>query len=253
MNLFRKRLLKYDLVQREQNYLWYALGEITLIVLGILIALGINSTYDDYTDRKVEKEILNKLLYDIESDFEYISELESFYSKHLGEIEYAKKIFLNDQNDSLVNLIAKGYNGAAIQDINPRRTTFDEMINSGKLYNLSSNSLTNLCIDYYKLFENNIYSLRQNRIEYRKVLYSPQMSDFWLLYLELEELRELKEINLKELDLLKAFVENKHSTAFKTLKQSTYWGVILIQKNFERLQNIKSMNRKLKDIVQSEV
>ena len=28
------------------------------------------------------------------------------------------------------------------------------------------------------------------------------MSDFWLLYLELEELRELKEINLKELVLL---------------------------------------------------
>ena len=100
------------------------------------------------------------------------------------------------------------------------------------------------------MFENNTYSVRQNRIEYRRVLYGPQMSDFWLLYLEI---RELKEANTNSSKLVKTFLANKDSDAFKTLKQTTYWGVILIEINIKRLIDIKTKNRELYNMLSSQL
>ncbi len=49
----------------EQNkigkYIKYAIGEIVLVVVGILIALQINNWNEDRTARKSENQILNSL------------------------------------------------------------------------------------------------------------------------------------------------------------------------------------------------
>lgn len=250
MKVFRK--IRQNLFSKGQSYVYmkYAVGEVVLLVAGILIALWINSSYDAHVEKRVEKSILNKLLIDVESDFEQLNELELFYEGHLAYLNKVKTAFLKDQNDSIEYFLTNGYSGAGLQDVNPRKTTFDEMINSGKLYNLSNGSLTNLCIDYYEMFENNTYSVRQNRIEYRRVLYGPQMSDFWLLYLEI---RELKDANTNSSKLVKTFLANKDSDAFKTLKQTTYWGVILIEINIKRLLDIKTKNRELYTMLSSQL
>ena len=56
--IFRK-LRKYFLSQgKARQYLAYALGEILLVTIGILIAIQINGLYEDSADRKKEKEYL---------------------------------------------------------------------------------------------------------------------------------------------------------------------------------------------------
>ena len=52
------------------------------------------------------------------------------------------------------------------------------MINSGKLYNLSNESLIDLCIDYYEILENNTYEVRHSRAEYRNLHFGPQMNEY---------------------------------------------------------------------------
>lgn len=50
------------------KYLIYALGEIVLVVIGILIALQINTSSQQKTNRKQLETILKSILYDLESD-----------------------------------------------------------------------------------------------------------------------------------------------------------------------------------------
>ena len=51
-----------------QRYLRYAIGEIVLVVIGILIALQINNWNEDRLDRKKEREFLDSMLADLRED-----------------------------------------------------------------------------------------------------------------------------------------------------------------------------------------
>ena len=61
----RQRLLSENKFSR---YLLYAIGEIILVVIGILIALQINNWNENRKERLHEKEALGKFLQDLESD-----------------------------------------------------------------------------------------------------------------------------------------------------------------------------------------
>ena len=53
--LIRKKLVEE---QKVRQYTWYALGEIFLVVIGILIALQINNWNEERKNRKQEEAIL---------------------------------------------------------------------------------------------------------------------------------------------------------------------------------------------------
>jgi hypothetical protein len=68
--LFRfLRSLRQSLIGKNQSgkYLKYALGEIVLVVIGILIALQINTWNEGLVNKKKEKEYLNNLIEDLKT------------------------------------------------------------------------------------------------------------------------------------------------------------------------------------------
>ena len=62
------RHIRKDLMEKNKTgkYLKYAIGEIILVVIGILIALQINNWNEDKKEQVVEKKILRELLIDLE-------------------------------------------------------------------------------------------------------------------------------------------------------------------------------------------
>ena len=68
------RKIKRSLVESgsARKYLLYAIGEITLVVIGILIALQINNWNEWRKDRKKEKEILTELAVTLTNNIERI-------------------------------------------------------------------------------------------------------------------------------------------------------------------------------------
>ena len=67
----RQKLLSEN---RLSKYLLYAIGEIILIVVGILIALSINNWNEVKKGRKLETKILNEILSNLESDLINLNE-----------------------------------------------------------------------------------------------------------------------------------------------------------------------------------
>ncbi len=63
------RSLRQSLIGKNQSgkYLKYALGEIVLVVIGILIALQINTWNEGLVNKKKEKEYLNNLIEDLKT------------------------------------------------------------------------------------------------------------------------------------------------------------------------------------------
>ena len=73
IKFFRK--IRYDLMEKNKTgkYLKYAIGEILLVVIGILIAVSINGFVNDYSDSKKETKYLialNNDILKIESEIE---------------------------------------------------------------------------------------------------------------------------------------------------------------------------------------
>ncbi|MEY8019190.1 DUF6090 family protein [Muriicola sp. SD30] len=56
------------------KYFKYAIGEIVLVVIGILIALQINNWNNNRIERRMEKEILKEILVNLETDLQNINE-----------------------------------------------------------------------------------------------------------------------------------------------------------------------------------
>ena len=92
----RQRLLTEN---RFIKYLLYAIGEILLVVIGILIALQIDNWNENVNRKTAEQKALNNL----HLDFEYnLSELKEVIEHNNRNLEACMKIlnYLNDQLSS---------------------------------------------------------------------------------------------------------------------------------------------------------
>src|SRR6056300_1110140 len=77
------RRIRFDLMNNNKTgkYFKYAIGEILLVVIGILIALQINNWNENQKDRIIEKEMLTELITTAKSNHEsLLSGLKSWES-----------------------------------------------------------------------------------------------------------------------------------------------------------------------------
>jgi hypothetical protein len=72
---FFRRIRQNLLIEgKTTSYLKYAIGEIVLVVIGILIALQINNWNEQQKNNKLEKEYYCRLLEDAQQDLEQINQ-----------------------------------------------------------------------------------------------------------------------------------------------------------------------------------
>src|SRR5210317_1909147 len=89
---------------KTSKYLKYAIGEIILVVIGILIALNINNWNEEQKERLLEKEAFNSLLISLSSDLENQINFNIRILKfNIESINYIKQLLNGDiiYNDSI--------------------------------------------------------------------------------------------------------------------------------------------------------
>ncbi|TPV35355.1 tetratricopeptide repeat protein [Paucihalobacter ruber] len=225
------------------KYFKYAIGEIVLVVIGILIALQIN-TWNEYRKQKqVEKQVLKSLFQEIEKDKNALKQIDYKYKKDLLDISYFRKLYWKEQLSMADALDLKKFFGFVNHDVNPNRITYDEMISTGKLYYLSNENLVNKIIDYYELIDGHIYQSRQDRIEFRANFFDvSDMKEFWLT---------VYDNNNKELAY--NFANNQNTEIYKTMKVLTEYSHALTRTTQASVVNLYQKAQELQLLINKEL
>lgn len=160
------RNIRYKLMSENKTgrYFKYAIGEIILVVIGILIALQINNwnenrknsiTEADYYCRILDDFVLNEKL--IDENYERINhkiQLTKALIKDIHKIPNVKSTIVNK------------FIAAVRQDVFvPSTITFDDITSSGQLKLLKDIELKNRLIQHRAFLNNTIELLEENRNE----------------------------------------------------------------------------------------
>jgi len=150
----RQRLLAENKVSK---YLLYAIGEIVLVVIGILIALSINNWNGDRKERRLEVDILNEIANNLENDLvaiDYGIEITTLYRDNIFSIynHLEQKTPLTDSLRMAYSRFYGGrrFNGATMGFENLRNTGINIIQNDSlkasivELYNVHLIRLTNV-------------------------------------------------------------------------------------------------------------
>ena len=144
MKIFRK--IRQDLLaqRKTRKYLKYAIGEIILVIIGILIALQINNLNNYNSQRDLEREYLLSLRSEFQTNFEKIEKSIENNTRNFRAVEELLQLFdpeilaaTGDQELSEKMYNVFGY-GIAYQ---PATGVLDDIIASGKLNLILNNQL----------------------------------------------------------------------------------------------------------------
>lgn len=153
MKLFRRIRHKLILDNKKTQYLKYALGEIVLVVIGILIALQINNWNQSIKDKNSLNEYLIKIRSHTSEDIEQLEEL-SKGRKQIADIcKKARNSILNKtEND---NLFLFKISGSAFVDFyfKPNSGGYESLKNSEYYGKINNTKIDSLLAEYYSLVD----------------------------------------------------------------------------------------------------
>lgn len=102
LTFLRKTRQKLIITGSVRKYLIYAIGEIALVVVGILIALQINNWNTQRNDNELEQQYISRLLNELNEEVQNFEKLKTGFKRqqeavmNLVEIWNQKRIFIKD-------------------------------------------------------------------------------------------------------------------------------------------------------------
>ena len=164
IKFFRKIRQKLLSENKFSKYLVYAIGEIVLVVIGILIALQINNWNEN---RKNEEQgIIQKkaLKIELENDLETLISDIAYVKKELKiNKSYAERLSSKSSNlDTLVKIFRYEFDGTSNSLDELNKTTFNSLESTSKL-GILGEDLAKHIQNYYNNRDNGIETLSLNR------------------------------------------------------------------------------------------
>jgi len=137
-----------------RKYLLYAIGEILLVVIGILIALQVNNWNEERILRNVEQRYLHDLISDLQQDSTALHIL-SIEAKKISESKSIILDVMDNQRIETDSLLTHFYNQWGAYNIfNPVTTTIDEMKSGDGLGVIRNTKLRRHLVSHYNFYEN---------------------------------------------------------------------------------------------------
>lgn len=169
------RRIRQQLVTENKltKYIIYALGEILLVVIGILIALQINNSNEDRKQRRQELHYLKNLKTDLNLN---ISELDKYISVRNSRIESANYVLEYFEGKPLTDLNAFAFHTTNIyiwQKFSQHDNTFQELVNSGNLALISNDTIKNGLLNLQALYKKLKNEEEHFRYDAEVLLYEP--------------------------------------------------------------------------------
>jgi hypothetical protein len=143
------------------KYLKYAIGEIALVMIGILLALQVNEWNNERNRKKAEQVIIEQLITDLSQSQYELEERESRNLRSAREYSQVLRAFFKIELPDDVEKYVRSGGGSGVYS--PVLGTMQSIINSGRLDIISSKQLKNDIVAYVEAVG---YSLKDiNRYE----------------------------------------------------------------------------------------
>ena len=171
------------------KYLKYAIGEIILVVIGILIALSINNWNENRKENKISQEYLIGINNDIKKDLEQVDEIlkeqfisigiisniENIFTEEFYEPERHVSFFNKVDTTNIKFLFSRG------KSYRPRRGTYNSLISDGKSGFIKNRDVFQLLQEIYDEENLRVASSYDaiKEIEGKIVLMYPYQKKYW--------------------------------------------------------------------------
>ncbi|MEO1032265.1 MAG: DUF6090 family protein [Bacteroidota bacterium] len=151
IKFFRK--IRQSLINENKmgRYFKYAIGEIILVVIGILIALQINNWNQKRLNRKKEISYLEEIKTSLESDTTRISEVPDFNVRKDSIVKNFMRIFdaklSNEERMEIVDSYSKPF--TRYDSFKPKATTWNNFISAENINLITNKDLRTQLMEYY--------------------------------------------------------------------------------------------------------
>jgi uncharacterized protein Usg len=149
------RKLRHALLSdgRIGKYLLYALGEITLIVIGILIAIQLDSVAEARSDAQLEKRYVSYLINDLATDVERLGAVIGYWDRKISGLERAKDYYFGEfePEDAKRFLLDVSYGARGSRGrLTAGSPTFEELLGTGNLGVIKDERIRLSVLRFYK-------------------------------------------------------------------------------------------------------
>jgi hypothetical protein len=136
------------------KYLLYAIGEIVLVVIGILIALQLNTWNSEQGNKRLVRKNSKILIENLEKDSLYIRNIVQAMSRHEKELDdFDERLAKNTATlDTLIKIARYEFNPYVPIIRFPNENSYKTMVLSGEI-NLFESELTQAVYDLYREHE----------------------------------------------------------------------------------------------------
>ena len=153
LKIFRKIRQKLLTESKFSKYLLYAIGEIVLVVIGILIALQINNWNEEQKTRKLEKAYLVRLQNDLAADTLYLgTRLEHVKAQRIQIYKFIHEIYNTQTTEDefrRVFLLQSFDAGNLVM----QTSTFEELKSAGLINIIQNEQIKIAMIDLYREYD----------------------------------------------------------------------------------------------------
>lgn len=140
---FFKRIRQQLLTENKiSRYLIYAIGEIFLVVIGILIALQINTWNNGKIERKDEIKSYRNIKRQILDDRNELIKVKDFNNYYTGAYEYGVKIIMSGNREKTDSLALVSMGLSQFSDFHSSGNIYQTLVNGGELKLLKNSGIT---------------------------------------------------------------------------------------------------------------
>jgi len=226
------------------KYLKYAIGEIILVVIGILIALSINNWNQDRLNQIEKKELLSKLNEEFKANKKVLIDYRTAENKAMNSsIELMKLIGASDAELSSTNLDSLLFESFPSNEIAFANNAVNSIVQNGRLNLFKNETITTLLYQWNALSE-----IRKIRYEKLDSWNNEHFLPFLLSYISFKEMDAYANYRWAGKSKVKPkYYPLFQKVEFENLLDNSLW---LHQQIIERLKETEDLIDKIIEVTQ---